>query len=242
MLTRIAPTLAVAYWMSTHSAQFGAQMPTRSPLAMPAPSSPRASAVDLGAQLGVGPAAAGRAVDQRLAVGHAGPPSRRGCRRWSPRAAAASVPPDGVRQGGVGGLGCHRRPSGCGAGSAPANTPAGDRGASGGRSGGRRARQAVEHAEQQRLAQRRRAGVEQGVDRCHPAWAGRGCRRCPARPGGGEQPGEPGVVEGRRVDRRRAARPGPGRRPPGRRRGRPPPTRAAPRRARAPTAPWPPTG
>ena len=43
MLTRIAPTLAVAYWVSTHSAQFGAQMPTRSPLPMPAPTSPRAS-------------------------------------------------------------------------------------------------------------------------------------------------------------------------------------------------------
>ena len=30
-MTRIAPTRAVAYWITTHSAQFGAQMPTRSP-------------------------------------------------------------------------------------------------------------------------------------------------------------------------------------------------------------------
>ena len=35
MLTRIAPILAVAYWVTVHSARFGDQMPTRSPLAMP---------------------------------------------------------------------------------------------------------------------------------------------------------------------------------------------------------------
>ena len=44
MFTRIAPIFAVAYWVSVHSAQFGAQMPTRSPLAMPVPSNPSASA------------------------------------------------------------------------------------------------------------------------------------------------------------------------------------------------------
>ena len=35
---------AVAYWVNTHSAQFGAQMPTRSPLAIPRSSRPRARA------------------------------------------------------------------------------------------------------------------------------------------------------------------------------------------------------
>ncbi len=44
MFTRIAPILAVAYWVMVHSAQFGAQMPTRSPLPMPIPSRPSASA------------------------------------------------------------------------------------------------------------------------------------------------------------------------------------------------------
>ena len=44
MLTRIAPILAVAYWVSTHSAQFGAQMPTRSPTVIAGASRPSASA------------------------------------------------------------------------------------------------------------------------------------------------------------------------------------------------------
>ena len=44
MFTRIAPIFAVAYWVRVHSAQFGAQMPTRSPLTMPISSNPRASA------------------------------------------------------------------------------------------------------------------------------------------------------------------------------------------------------
>ena len=44
MLTRTAPILAVAYWVSVHSAQFGDQIPTRSPLPMPARTSPIASA------------------------------------------------------------------------------------------------------------------------------------------------------------------------------------------------------
>ena len=42
MLTRIAPTRAVANCTTTHSAQFGAQMPTRSPFSTPAASRPRA--------------------------------------------------------------------------------------------------------------------------------------------------------------------------------------------------------
>ena len=42
MFTSTTPALAVAYWSSTHSAQFGDQMPTRSPASMPAPISPRA--------------------------------------------------------------------------------------------------------------------------------------------------------------------------------------------------------
>src|SRR5438067_1877045 len=36
MLTRITPALAEAYWTSSHSAQFGAQIPMRSPGASPA--------------------------------------------------------------------------------------------------------------------------------------------------------------------------------------------------------------
>ena len=43
MFTSTAPTFAVAYWTRTHSAQFGAQMPTRSPASIPAASRPRAS-------------------------------------------------------------------------------------------------------------------------------------------------------------------------------------------------------
>ena len=44
MFTSTIPAFAVAYWSSTHSAQFGAQMPTRSPASMPAAISPRARA------------------------------------------------------------------------------------------------------------------------------------------------------------------------------------------------------
>src|SRR5436309_153423 len=44
MFTRMIPAFAVAYWSSTHSAQLGAQMPTRSPASMPAAISPRARA------------------------------------------------------------------------------------------------------------------------------------------------------------------------------------------------------
>jgi hypothetical protein len=44
MVTRIAPSFAVPYWTSTHSAQFGAQMPTRSPFHTPIASNPSAQA------------------------------------------------------------------------------------------------------------------------------------------------------------------------------------------------------
>src|SRR5579871_4341399 len=74
MLTRIAPILAVAYWVSTHSAQFGAQMPTRSPLPMPASSSP-GQRVHVCGELGVAPPPHGvrvRSVDERLALAEGG--------------------------------------------------------------------------------------------------------------------------------------------------------------------------
>ena len=60
MLTRIAPSLAVAYWVRVHSAQFGAQMPTRSPLPMPAAEQAEGEGVDLVLQLAVAVAQAGR--------------------------------------------------------------------------------------------------------------------------------------------------------------------------------------
>ena len=44
-LTRIAPMRAVAYCVTTHSQRLGAQMPTRSPLAMPRAMSASASRV-----------------------------------------------------------------------------------------------------------------------------------------------------------------------------------------------------
>ena len=44
MVTRIAPIFAVAYWVISHSGQFGAQIPTRSPLPIPTTSSPCAIA------------------------------------------------------------------------------------------------------------------------------------------------------------------------------------------------------
>ena len=43
MFTSTAPAFALAYWSSTHSAQFGDQIPTRSPVSMPWAISPRAS-------------------------------------------------------------------------------------------------------------------------------------------------------------------------------------------------------
>ena len=72
MLTSTAPIFAVAYCTSTHSAQFGAQMPTRSPLLDAQGEQPAGHPVDVAVQLGVGPAAAARAVDQRLPVAEPG--------------------------------------------------------------------------------------------------------------------------------------------------------------------------
>ena len=43
MLTRITPSLAVAYCTSVHSTQLGLQIPIRSPVASPAAISARAS-------------------------------------------------------------------------------------------------------------------------------------------------------------------------------------------------------
>ena len=43
MLTRIAPIFAVAYCRIVHSAQFGAQIPTRSPFSIPPAISPHAT-------------------------------------------------------------------------------------------------------------------------------------------------------------------------------------------------------
>ena len=44
MLTSTAPILAVANWISVHSGQFGAQIPTRSPFPIPRFSNPTATA------------------------------------------------------------------------------------------------------------------------------------------------------------------------------------------------------
>ena len=68
MLTRIAPILAVAYCTIIHSAQFGAQMPIRSPVVTPTASRARGPPVDVGSQRGIRPAAALRHVDEGLAV------------------------------------------------------------------------------------------------------------------------------------------------------------------------------
>ena len=43
MLTRIAPSFAVANWVTTHSMQFGDQIPILSPFRMPDSYSPRAT-------------------------------------------------------------------------------------------------------------------------------------------------------------------------------------------------------
>ena len=72
MLTRIAPILAVAYWTNTHSATFGAQIPTRSPVLHARAEQPERQRVDLRHELRVGPAAPGGHLDEGLAVGTAG--------------------------------------------------------------------------------------------------------------------------------------------------------------------------
>ena len=104
MLTRIAPIFAVAYWTNTHSATFGAQIPTRSPVRTPAPSSPSASASTCADELRVGPSAPGRHVDEGLAVGIGGRRCGRGCRRSCRRAAGRRR----CRRRTTGGLGARR--------------------------------------------------------------------------------------------------------------------------------------
>ena len=47
MSTRITPAFAVAYCTSTHCAQFGDQIPTRSPLSSPAAHQPACERVNL---------------------------------------------------------------------------------------------------------------------------------------------------------------------------------------------------
>ena len=71
MLTRIAPTLAVAYWTSTHSAQLGDQIPTRSPFAEPGREQPGRDAVDGRVELRVGQPHVLVAGDHRVAVAEA---------------------------------------------------------------------------------------------------------------------------------------------------------------------------
>ena len=64
MLTRISPALAVANCVTTHSALFGDQMPTRSPGSQPQRQQPGGERVDLVAEFAVGPADALLAHDQ----------------------------------------------------------------------------------------------------------------------------------------------------------------------------------
>ena len=72
MLTRITPALAVAYWVSAHSARFGLHTPTRSPLRRPAASIPPASRSTASPNSRIGVAHTVAAVDERLGVGDAG--------------------------------------------------------------------------------------------------------------------------------------------------------------------------
>ncbi len=69
MLTRMAPILAVAYCTIVHSAQFGAQMPTRSPFSMPSAIKSPCDEVDLGIELAVGPSPIAGDVDECLGIG-----------------------------------------------------------------------------------------------------------------------------------------------------------------------------
>ena len=85
MLTRIAPTRAVAYCSTTHSKRFGDQTPTRSPVRTPRATSAAGGEVDLVPQLAIGRAVALVADDERFAVAEAlrrcGAGSRRSSRR-----------------------------------------------------------------------------------------------------------------------------------------------------------------
>ena len=87
------PALAVAYCSRTHSAQFGAQMPTRSPAASPAAIRPRASVSVSASNCRVRPPPARRHVDKHLGVRVRGgdPPQVR--RRSSRRAAGCADAP-----------------------------------------------------------------------------------------------------------------------------------------------------
>ncbi len=236
MLTRIAPTLAVAYWVNTHSAQFGAQMPTRSPLPMPAPTRPRASRST---------SAPSSAYVIRRPVARSTSASRSGTRatvasRLSPMVcssrAGVSLPTvcDRAGSGVSGAIGVL---SGCGAGSAPANTPAGS-GASARRGTGcpvarppaRCAQPGVGRDKRSSTPSRSasRSGSGQASSRALTGAIrlGRASEPSLAREaGGGEQAGEALVVERGGVDRRRAARRARGRPRPDRRRARHPPTR-----------------
>ena len=89
MLTRISPALAVANWVTTHSALFSDQMPIRSPRSSPSASSPAANASARVDQLRLGPAHALAADDQGRAVAVHAPRYGRGSGRSSRRAAGA---------------------------------------------------------------------------------------------------------------------------------------------------------
>ena len=68
MLTRMIPAFAVAYWTSAHSAQFGLQMPTRSPGSTPAAIERPGAPVHGLTELRVGVAEVLVDGDERLAV------------------------------------------------------------------------------------------------------------------------------------------------------------------------------
>ena len=68
----MAPIRAVAYWTSTHSAQFGLQIPTRSPFSMPGREEGAGQVVDRSVELRVRQAHVLERDDERLVVGEAG--------------------------------------------------------------------------------------------------------------------------------------------------------------------------
>ena len=83
-VTSTAPIFAVAYWTIVHSAQFGDQMPTRSPLAMPAAMSPAPARRRPGRARRR--SSAGRSPPRRAPHGRrARARSARSSPRWSPR-------------------------------------------------------------------------------------------------------------------------------------------------------------
>ena len=92
MLTRISPALAVANWVTTHSALFGDQMPMRSPGSRPSASSPAANASTRSLQLAIAPADVLVADDQRIALAKALRRCGRNARRSSRRSAASRSP------------------------------------------------------------------------------------------------------------------------------------------------------